>query len=324
MIARSYRRRRWLDRNAGLLIAFVLVPSLLGAMIFIRVPPPEDKEPIPIKVLYELEPTPEDPLKPKDEPEPAEPEPEPEPEAAAPMLNPMEMAIAATRQNSQEKGDQIVDPVPGDPDGGSMNGEEAGMDDEPSQDGTEPSGPVSLQDWVPTTDQAAELQAIGGEVAGTGRALAVRHQKLRDSIIRAEVVSAAKDFEVNTDGGMEGAIRTLNVDGFPDEIINEVFKRYDITYERRQIKATPGRNFLNAASTKSGTYRNVAKEGYFNVMMLSPKAMAFLVKLEVQALNDKGFEPRNTRVRKVIFGIVKDKNNRFDLGVLDIETERIR
>lgn len=323
MLAHSWRRRRWLDRNAGLLIAMVLVPSLLGAMIFIRVPPPEDNEPIPIKVLYEAETPPEEEEE-KTEPEPApEPEPEPEEPAPPPPMDPLMMETVATRPGSQEQGDQIVDPVPGEPADGSATGEEDGMD--PEQPGSdEEEGPVSLQDWVPTTDQAAELQAIGSEVAGHGRTLQTRRQKLRESIIRAEVVSAAKDFELSSDGGMEGAIRTLNIDGFPQEIVDEVFQRYDIIYERRHIKASPGRNFLNAATTGSGTYRNVAKEGFFNVMTLSPKAMSFMVKLEVEALQARGFEPRNTRVRKIIFGIVKDKHNRFDLGVIDLETEKIR
>lgn len=289
----------WIEHRAGLSIAIPLVTLALFLLSIFQLPE-KAEPPIPMKILVERTPPPE-PV-----PEPVEiPQPEPEPQ-----IN----EVAATRVESQEDGETIEDPVEGD----IFPANEMVIEEPQTQQ-----PPTTLADWVPTTEEAVELRALR-ELANEQRErLEAQAKELREDIIRAEVKSAAKDFELNSDGGLDGAIRTLDVEGFPEHVVIPVLKRYGITYERRYTSPAGGRNFLNAAVTEQGTFRNVQKEGYYDVLVLSNKAVAFMTTKEIEALQERGYDPRTTRVRKIVFGIVQ-MQDLYDLDVTQLEVEQIR
>jgi hypothetical protein len=81
---------------------------------------------------------------------------------------------------------------------------------------------------------------------------------------------------------------------------------------------------MNAVTTRDAVYTNQAAPGYYETFVLSPKALSMMAAIETKALMDRGFQPRNSRIRKIVFGIIKDENDEFSLGVTDIEVERLR
>jgi hypothetical protein len=262
-------------------------------MVYIRIPLPE--EPLPMTVLVEVEPPPV--------PIP--------PEMQIPVP-PEESLLAATRVDSDEKAEELNDPMAGELVG------DAVPDD--------PEDPVKLQDWIPNTTDAAELAALSQEAAELGKKLNERRSELQQSITRQQVSSAAKDFELNSDGGVQGAVRLLDVEGFPLEDVIPVLKRYGITYERRNTSPSSGRSFLNAARTADGTFTNAeAKPGaVYEVMVLSAKAVSMMATREVEALIRDGFDPVRSRVRKIVFGIVRQPDGTLDLDVVSLDAEQIR
>lgn len=147
---------------------------------------------------------------------------------------------------------------------------------------------------------------------------------LRSQMLRLETQVQGQRWILNSDGGRTGAIRTLNVEHFPEEIVAQVFARYHIRIQKNATPSTPGEpSFLNAAVTKDGTYQNVPARGPQDVFILSPTAVHFLSKLETRALQEKGYNPATTRIREIHFGVIKNADNEWDLGVLKIVTERI-
>lgn len=265
------RKATWHERHLGMLVAVPLAAALLIVLkfIYVQIAPDLPKEfadtlyPEAIALDMEM------PVAP-----PTPPDPDPMKLALPPILT----GVAATRVGSQEKGDQIVDPVKGDSESAANT-----LFDEGSTETD--SAPVAMNDWVPNTEQAAELQSIKGTVASETRSLAERANKLRENIVRMEVVSAAKDFELNSDGGLEGAIRLLSIDGHDPVTIKPLLDKYGISYERRYTKPVGGRGYLNAAATEKGTFRNVDKEGYYDVLVLSTRAVAYMASLETNALS---------------------------------------
>ncbi|MCC6547406.1 hypothetical protein IT570_09585 [Candidatus Sumerlaeota bacterium] len=183
---------------------------------------------------------------------------------------------------------------------------------------------VALEDWSPTNDEAAQLDQIRSEVAQNKKELSQRATKVRESNIRMEVDSAMKDFKLNSDGGVEGAIRLLNVDGLAPAKIQPVLDKYGISFERRHTKPTSGRGFLNSAATSRGTFRDVSTEGYYDVMVLSGRAVHFMATLETEALMNRNYDPATTRIRKITFGIINNGQGELDLGVIDLQVEQIR
>lgn len=305
---RVSRAAFWIERRTGIYLALPLVLLLMHLIATIRIDIPRPRDPIPMKILVEaIPPEPEPELPPPVPPQPEEP-PEEEPPPPPPDA-------VATRPGSDEQGTEIVDPV---------KGETSSLADVVLNRPVLNAPPARIEDWVPNTDQAAELQVIRNQVAQKAEALEQAAKDIRSNLIRNEVQSAARDFILSSDGGMEGAIRLLNIEGFSNDIIQPILERYAITRETRFTQPTGGRGFLNAAVTESGTYRNVDKPGYYEVMVLSPKALNMMTTREIDALNAKGYDPKTSRVRKVVFGIVMNSRGEYDLGVTDLEVESIR
>lgn len=297
------RKRPWYERSAGYCVAVPAVSLALIVLHLIHVPREEVPEPIPAKVLMVFE---EDPVPP--------PPPPPEPQQVVPTPPP---DVAATRRDSNEDGEEILTPITQDQVPAAIVEELLPLDPVP------PSEPVAIEDWIPSTEEAAELRTIRERVQLQTSHLEASAHELKAFLIREEVKSAAKNFEYDSDGGISGAIRTLRTNGFPPEIEREVLDRFGITYDHRYTKPNAGRSFLNAAETDSGRFTNTEAEGYYDVFVLSPKALNLMTRLEVQALFDRGFEPARSRVRSIVFGIVLDSEGGYSLGVVDMEVERL-
>ena len=297
-MANQFRRLRWrrFERHAGLSLAVPLCSLGLVLMIYIRIP--RDVEPEPMQIVIEAE----------QAVEPPPPEPTPVVEPPPPDLTPSD--VAATRVNSNEDGEQILIP-------------ETGAESAAPETSTD-SQQVSLSDWVPNTTEAAELAAMSKSATGESRALREKHLQLKETITREEVKSAAKDFIANSDGATEGAIRLLNFEGFSTDELMPVLQRYGFTYERRYIKPSEGRSFLNAAITNDGIYTNTPSEGVYDVLVHSAKSISIMTTREIEALAKRGYDPQRSRVLKVVFGIVRREDGSLDLDVLEIEAEQVR
>ncbi|MCC5876923.1 MAG: hypothetical protein JJU11_11950 [Candidatus Sumerlaeia bacterium] len=306
----------WYERHAGLSIALPVVLLSMATLASIRLAPqPTPPEPLPMRVTVEQVPEQELILEEEIFEEP-EPEPEPEPEVAEdlPMVNPEAPEVIATRPNATETGDLIRDVFP-----------DEAMED--SADEYEDPSQATFTNWSPDNQDRADIQAIERELVRELAKLEQRHTDLQKSLIRNEVESAARDFELASDGGTAGAIRLLDTSGFPDHIVRPILERHGMTFERRYTRPVHGRNFLNAARTDKGTFSNVAEEGYYDVLALSPKALAVMSARETMALRDKGYDPRTTRVLEITFGIIKPECQGcpdYDFGVVHLEVEQIR
>ncbi len=204
---------------------------------------------------------------------------------------------------------------------------EEAVPDEP-----EPAEPVTIESWVPQTEAERErLNAVIADVQNYRDRLEVKETEIKAEINKRVVESKGREFLLNSDGGKAGVIRTLDVSGFPEDLVVKVFNRYGITIEHRNVRLDEAnRSYLNTATTESGTFTSVQHEGFYEVFVLSPKAVAYMSALETQALTDGGHNPRTTRVRKITFGIVKQEDPNckqcepYILGVVDMEVERIR
>jgi hypothetical protein len=148
---------------------------------------------------------------------------------------------------------------------------------------------------------------------------------VKADINRLSIESAGREFLLNTDGGKNGVIRTFDFSEFPKEITQPLLARYGISVEYRHVDPSKNtRKFLNSATFDDGTFTNVQKEGFYEVLVFSPKAVALMAGKETAALFARDFEPRNSRIRKVVFGIIKNDQNEYDLGIIDLEVEHLR
>ena len=301
-------RLPWYERYGGFCIAVPAVSLALVMLTWVRpdVPAPP-RPPEPMRVLIELpeEPPPIEELQDQVPPEPEE-------LVEEEMLDPVPPEIAATRVDSDETGEELVDPIVG------QNASDAPFAHQAVE--------RALADWMPTQEEAAELRALRDAMRREAEQLDTRRKELQSLVVREEVKSAARNFAINSDGGLRGAIRLLETAGWPDEVVRPILDRYGMTFERRYTEPVAGHSFLNAAQTGQGTFAAGGRAGYYDVLTLSNKALAYMASREAEALMKKGFDPRTTRVLRITFGIVKTSgpnSNDYDLGVTDLEVEQI-
>lgn len=186
--------------------------------------------------------------------------------------------------------------------------------------------PPSLSQWTPNSpDAQRRVEALRQSVADYRDRLEIHETGVQAEINRLAIESAGRRFLLNTDGGRTGIIRTLDMADFPLHIVRPILERYGITIEYKHVNPEETRRgFLNAATTAEGTFTTVAREGYYEVFVLSAKAVSMMAAKEVTALQARGYEPGRARIRKVQFGIIKNKDDEFDLDVVEMEVERVR
>ncbi len=187
--------------------------------------------------------------------------------------------------------------------------------------------PVNLASWLPATEQdRRKLDDILAQVNDSVNAVEQRATEIKAEINRLSVESVGRQFTLNSDGGRRGIIRTIDVEQFPEDLVMRVLARYGITVEFRHVTPDVGqRSFLNAATTAQGTFTSTVREGYYEVFVLSTKAVSMMATMELQALQKRGHDPVKTRIREVTFGIVKDEEyGDYALDVVDLKVERLR
>ncbi len=190
-----------------------------------------------------------------------------------------------------------------------------------------PPGPGNtIESWRPSAQQAGALAELRLKLADEAAALAAQKQELARGITDRELNLAGREFILNSDGGTQGVIRTLDVSGHDeDEVMRVLRTRYGITVETRHVTPQAGRNFLNAARTAEGTFTTAAEAGVYDVFILSAKARSMMASMEVKAMQGEGYDPTATRVREIEFGMVRDeRTGELSLAVVKLRAERIR
>lgn len=140
----------------------------------------------------------------------------------------------------------------------------------------------------------------------------------------AKAISSAKDYSYTTRGTEKGVVRTLDLKGYPKEIVDDIMKKYNIRIERRFINTKPKEPvFLNSAQTEGNVYLSNEETGrVFEVFILSNEALAKMVILEEEELKKRGYNSDKTMINSVVFGIVRI-NDEYDLGIKQFDAQQI-
>lgn len=184
----------------------------------------------------------------------------------------------------------------------------------------------TLESWTPTPEEAAALSDINLALQSASRDNDARRMEVSKGIQAREMNLAGREFILNSDGGLKGVIRTLDVSGFEEAEVQRVLaQRYGITIETKRVKPQAGRNFLNAAKTADGLFTTAAEEGVYDVFLLSGKARSIMASMEITEMQNQGYDPSVTRIREIEFGMIRDeKTNELRLAVTNLKLERIR
>jgi len=185
---------------------------------------------------------------------------------------------------------------------------------------------ATLESWTPTPEQAVALSDINLALQAAARENDSRRMEVSKGIQEREMNLAGREFILNSDGGLKGVIRTLDVSGFDEAEVQRVLaQQYGITIETKRVKPQAGRNFLNAAKTADGLFTTAAEEGVYDVFLLSGKARSIMASMEVTEMQNQGYDPSVTRIREIEFGMIRDeKTNQLRLAVTNLKLERIR
>ncbi len=185
---------------------------------------------------------------------------------------------------------------------------------------------ATLESWTPTPEQAVALSDINLALQAASRDNDSRRVEVSKGIQDREMNLAGREFILNSDGGLKGVIRTLDVSGFEEAEVQRVLaQQYGITIETKRVKPQAGRNFLNAAKTADGLFTTAAEEGVYDVFLLSSKARSIMASMEITEMQNQGYDPTVTRIREIEFGMIRDeKTNQLRLAVTNLKLERIR
>lgn len=127
--------------------------------------------------------------------------------------------------------------------------------------------------------------------------------------------------------GPEGAVRELDLGGYPKAVVDEIMQRYQLKVVTRRLEAgRRGQNFLSSASRGSSERYFGGMEvpaGVYEIFQLSRGSVALMSRLEEDALRKKGLEPMKSRVVRIVFGIVEDGKGGYALGVKSLEAEAV-
>jgi len=185
----------------------------------------------------------------------------------------------------------------------------------------------TLEDWSPrTANDIKRLDAIAEKLLDQQERIEAKATGIESEINRRMLEVAGRKFLFDSDGGREGMIKVLNIEGFPQDLVKRVLARYGITIQYRKVTTEDlenSRTFFNAVAAEEGDFTAITQDGYYEVFSLSSKAVAMLSAIERKHLNDMRHNPAQTRIRKIEFGIVIDEEGEYGLGVTDIETEVI-
>lgn len=125
----------------------------------------------------------------------------------------------------------------------------------------------------------------------------------------------------------EGAIRELDLTGFPQKVVDDVMERHRLRVVQQEIRGgRRGQSFLSSASRGAGEryFGGMdVPEGVYDVFQLNRETVATMSLLEENALKEQGFQPLKARVVRIVFGIVQAADGSYDLGVKLLEAEKV-
>lgn len=166
---------------------------------------------------------------------------------------------------------------------------------------------------------SVEYQRLQAELADLNK----KKKDMQFALHTRAALSQVQHGKYATQGSASGALRTLDFKGFPQDVIDEIMKRYDIRIEQKYVGPNTNPSFLSYAETQGGVYLNSQGPGYFEVFVLSREAMAKMSQLEMHELQKRNLDPEHTTVVRVVFGILRT-NEGHDLGIIDFECREFK
>jgi hypothetical protein len=189
-----------------------------------------------------------------------------------------------------------------------------------SEDPAEGATPLELDERIQAylRERARSLNEYNDAVGRQGSDRVAQ----RLSLARAEL--EGKRWLETSEGAQEGTIRGFATSDVDQKITEEVFSRYGIQSYTQFFDGTSQSEFgyLSAARTKEATYVRRSGQGLFQVLSIPESAVARLVQLEREALIERGYNPSETRVIEVEFGIASIGRD-YDLVVKDLKVAPI-
>ena len=144
----------------------------------------------------------------------------------------------------------------------------------------------------------------------------------RLAIARARVTANKTLF---SERGLDsGVLREIDISDVPPNEAQPVLDRYGIKIVLMPIsdKHPQGINFLQRARTREGMYVRRQGSGLFQAFTYGAPAVARMMQLESDAIGKRGRDPKQTRIIRVVFGVVYTTKG-YDLGIKHIEMEPV-
>ncbi len=166
------------------------------------------------------------------------------------------------------------------------------------------------------------LAEINREVESEEREIARSLTNIRGELERRafRLKGVAADF--SSEGADKGTIRILDFEDHPDNVVAPILKKYGIRITQKYINGKNEMMFLNRARLGDKTFISQNQTGYFEVFELSSKALKKLTLLEEAELAGRGLDPNNTRIIKIVFGVVR-RDGEYDLAVTDFKYQEL-
>lgn len=180
-------------------------------------------------------------------------------------------------------------------------------------------------EWTP--ERAALLAELKERRVAMEQENALRGQmgstELSSRLTAARVDVKAQQSLFSSRGAETGAIRELDIHNIPNDQAWEVLGRYGIRMLSGAADSgrDSGASFLNSARTEDGRFVNT-QGGSMKVFRYGERAVARMMQLESDALVREGYDPMQTRVVRVVFGVVPSGTG-YDLGVTKLEVAPI-
>jgi hypothetical protein len=178
---------------------------------------------------------------------------------------------------------------------------------------------------------AGILQKYGGKPEDLNKTVDSALERVDSRLMKAEVAQAASPYldkmgagGGGSGGGGNGPVRTFTFGRMDSAAEKGVMALYGIQMTRRHVLPSSSGSFLSGVSGANGTvYQPAPKEGDYEVIEVPQRAQQQMAQLERQWLMMHGYSPRSTRVVSVEFGVVKQPNGQWDLGILNIKVQPI-
>lgn len=200
----------------------------------------------------------------------------------------------------------------------------------PGQDGQPDALADSPDDPAPATEQPSD-EELAAFLASERDRLQAELDELKRNAGGTDLPAPRVPLPAHygtSDLGPPGAIRKLDLGGYPQSVVDDIMNRYKLRIEHRQIDGGHrGQNFLSSATRgPADNYlggRFDVPAGIYEVFLLSRESVAIMSRLEEQALKDEGYEPLKARITKIVFGIVKAEDGEYKLGVKSLDAQAV-